>query len=197
MDSLGSTRSRTHERKQECVSTTSIKRGRTSVTLRQALHNVVEGSRAWGVIDVPNSMSRAGWDRYSLTVFPPGTNVAERRALTFVRRWPLWGAMFLLLLEMTIGAAWPSVPVAIALVVLYLAGVGYGLTKTSKLRRRVRRLHVAVVSLGGGIQVIGNRALFERSVEALEDLDQRMREGSLEPAQYEAGWGAVYDELDP
>jgi hypothetical protein len=128
-------------------------------------------------------------------VFPPGITTSERRALTFVRRWPLWGAIAFLLTEIVFGSIWPSAAPTIILIALYLTGIAVGLIRTRHLRKRVRQLTVSVMVLSGGTETFGDRGLFNRSISALGELDLRLLTGELTPTQYEAGWSTVYDGL--
>jgi hypothetical protein len=178
------------------VSISEAKHHSAQSIVQSALHDLVEGRREWGVIEIPQHVTRTGWDRYSLTVYPPGTNTAERRALTFLRRWPLGGALGVVIAELILGAIWPSAAVFAVLVGIYLVGLVTAFVRTNGLRRRVRRLVVAVVRVAGGVEVVGDRKLFEQSVSALEDLDGRMSAGRLSVAQYEAEWAVVYNRLD-
>ena len=163
--------------------------------LRDTVHTVVEGKRPWGFVESTGAVSRSGWDRHRLIVFPPGITTSERRALTFVRRWPLWGAIAFLLIEIIFGSIWPSAAATIILIALYLTGIAVGLIRTRTLRKRVRQLTVSVVVLSGGTETFGDKGLYGRSVYALADLDRRLSTGELTPTQYEAGWSTVYDGL--
>jgi hypothetical protein len=51
---------------------------------------VIDGQRPWGSIDT--GVSRQGFRRYRLVVFPPGITDFERRLLRLWHRWPVWGA---------------------------------------------------------------------------------------------------------
>jgi hypothetical protein len=195
--SLGLEARNADRRKPEYVNIAPIKNRPAPLVLRDGLRTIVEGKRPWGAIDIPSAISRSGWDRYTLTVYPPGTNSSERRLLTFNRQWRVWGIPVVLIIGAVFGTAVPAGAAAIAIFAIYLAGIAVGLIATRKLRKRVRRLTVAAVVVGGGIQTYGSRPLFERSVETLDSLDSRLRLGYLTPAQYEAGWSAVYDSLGP
>lgn len=195
--SLGPGARNADQRKPEYVNIAPIKSRPAPLVLRDGLRTIVEGKRPWGAIDIPSAISRSGWDRYTLTVYPPGTNSSERRLLTFNRQWRVWGIPVVLIIGAVFGTAVLAGAAAIVIFAIYVAGIVVGLIATRKLRKRVRRLIVAAVIVGGGIQTYGSRALFESSVETLDSLDSRLRLGYLTPAQYEAGWSAVYEALDP
>jgi hypothetical protein len=171
--------------------TSSIRRP-VSAVVREAFHAAIDGSHRWGVYKstTPLSMRRNGWGRFVLTVYPPGTNLRERRAITFHRRWPAWGGMILLLAGMIAARIEPFA--TIPFVLLYAAGILIGFVKTRRLRSHTRRLTVAVASLGGRPEVIGDAELLNASVSSLVDLDLQLRLGNLTPIEHEVGWGRVY-----
>jgi hypothetical protein len=175
---------------------TSPTRRPVSAVVREVLHTAIAGSHSWGVYEstTPLSMRRNGWGRFVLTIYPPGTNLAERRAITFHRRWPSWGGMILLPAAIVTASIEPfvtTIPFALA----YGAGIVIGFVKTRRLRSHTRRLTVAIASLGGQSQVIGDAELLNSSVRSLVDLDQQLRLGNVTPVEHELGWGMVYDAI--
>jgi hypothetical protein len=166
------------------------------VNVKEIVQRATEGDHPWGFVVVPNVLDlRRGWARFRLVVFPPGTSVGERRALTLSRRWPVWGALVALAAEMLFGSLWSAPVVTLVVVGLYLFGVAIGQAATRRLRRDVRSVVVAVTDLGGVQRSFGDAELYRASVAALDELDLRMREGELTPVGYEAGWAAVYTAL--
>jgi hypothetical protein len=165
-----------------------------ATVVREVLHTAIDGSHAWGVYEstTPLSMRRTGWGRFLLTVYPPGTNLAERRTLTFYRRWPTWGGMILLLAALITAGIEPSVITMAPFALVYAAGILVGFVATRRLRSRTKRLIVAVNILRGRPDVIGNAALLNASVASLAELDRQLRLGLLTPVEHEAGWGTVY-----
>jgi hypothetical protein len=168
-----------------------------STVVREVLHTAIDGSHSWGVYEstTPLSMRRTGWGRFLLTVYPPGTNLAERRSITFYRRWPTWGGMILLLAAMISASFAPSASTLIPFTLLYAAGILVGFVATRRLRSRTRRLTVAVNVLRGRTDVVGDAELLNASVASLLDLDLQLQLGVLTPVEHEAGWGRVYDAI--
>jgi hypothetical protein len=168
-----------------------------STVVREVLHTAIDGSHSWGVYEstTPLSMRRTGWGRFLLTVYPPGTNLAERRMITFSRRWPTWGGMILLLAAMLCASFAPSAATLIPFTLVYAAGILVGFVATRRLRSRTRRLTVVVNVLPGRTEVIGNAELLNASAASLLDLDLQLRLGMLTPVEHEAGWGRVYDAI--
>ncbi|MDQ1525508.1 MAG: hypothetical protein QOG18_121 [Microbacteriaceae bacterium] len=168
-----------------------------STVVREVLHTAIDGGHQWGVYEstTPLSMRRSGWGRFLLTVYPPGTNLAERRAITFCRRWPAWGGMILLVAAMIAASVRPSVTTMVPFVLLYATGMLIGFAKTRRLRSRTRMLTVVVAGMRGRTDVIGNAELLNTSVASLVDLDLQLQLGILTPVEYEAGWSRVYDAI--
>jgi hypothetical protein len=174
---------------------TSQTRRPVSAVVREAFHTAINGNHRWGVYEstAPLSMRRNGWGRFVLTVYPPGTNLAERRAITFHRRWPGWGGMILLLAAMIAARIEPLATIPLAL--LYATGILIGFVKTRRLRSHTRRLTVAVASMGGQPEVIGDAELLNASLRSLVELDRQLQLGRLNPVEHEVGWSRVYDAI--
>jgi hypothetical protein len=176
------------------MASTNPTRRPVSAVVREVLHTVTDGSHRWGVYEstTPLSMRRNGWGRFVLTVYPPGTNLRERRAITFHRRWPAWGGMILSLTAMIAASLEPFAITMIPFALVYAAGILIGFVKTRRLRSHTRRLTVAVASLGGLPEVIGDAELLNASVRSLVDIDLQLQLGNLTPVEHEVGWGRVY-----
>jgi uncharacterized membrane protein len=177
------------------MASTSQTRRPISAVVREVFRTAINGSHRWGVYEstAPLSMRRNGWGRFVLIVYPPGTNLAERRAITFHRRWPAWGGMILLLAAMIAARIEPYA--TIPFVLLYATGILVGFVKTRRLRSHTRRLTVAVASLGGQPEVIGDAKLLNASVKSLVELDLQLQLGHLNPVEHEVGWGRVYEAI--
>ena len=168
------------------------------MNLKFALTIALEGHHPWGTLDVPNpvDLGRRGWGNYRLRVYPPGTNAAERRALTFHRRWPVAAGIAALFAELIVGTLWQPGVVTVGIVAVYFAGLGYGLATTRRLRHRVRSITVVVTELSGERHRFGDTVLYEASVRHLLELDRRMSAGEIVHVQHEAGWAVVYNSLE-
>ncbi|MBK4346119.1 DUF6611 family protein [Lacisediminihabitans changchengi] len=168
------------------------------MNVSSALAFALEGHHPWGTLDVANpvDLARRGWGEYRLRVYPPGTNAAERRALTFHRRWPVCGGIAALFAELILGTLWVPSVVTVIILSLYFSGIAVGLAGTRGLRQQVRSITVVVTELSGERHRFGDVALYEASVRHLLELDRRMSAGEIVHVQHEAGWAVVYNSLE-
>jgi hypothetical protein len=164
------------------------------VLVVEFLRRLTEGDKLWGTVDV-SPANRSMWRRVRLTVYPPGTTGAERRALHFAHTWPVGGAILCLVLLVTVGSAWPPVFSVAAFTVLYVAGFWFGARLTRQLRDRIRSLAVVSVYVHGELEEYGDGSLLREATAAFEELDARRRAGELEPVRYEAEWAKIYETL--
>ena len=163
------------------------------VLVVEFLRELTEGAKLWGNVDV-SSAGRSMWHRDRLTVYPPGTTSAERRALHFARNWPIAGAVLGLLLMVMLGGVWPPALVGGA-AALYLAGFLLGDRLTRPLRNRIRSLSVVSMYVHGELEEYGNASLLRETAAAFEALDAGRRAGELDPVRYEAEWAQIYETL--
>ena len=163
---------------------------------RSALTRLLEGRYLWGDFR-SGPPGRTGWLNYRLTVYPPGTNAAERRALQFWYSWPLVGALLSIVTFAWAGGKIRPEVLVPAVAVGYLAGIVAGWMLTRGTRRAVRRLYVAQFPDNGRIATLGDAATLGRAVRALSELDARLSAGEVTMPEYENGWWSVYDSLDP
>ena len=166
------------------------------VLTRSALTRLLEGKYRWGDFR-SGPPSRTGWLDYRLTVYPPGTNATERRALQFWYSWPLVGALLSFLTFAVAGGKIRPEVLVPAVVVCYFAGILIGWARTREIRRAVRRLYVAQFPDNGELRTLGDAATLGRAVRALTELDTRLAAGEATKLEYESGWWSVYDSLEP
>lgn len=164
-----------------------------AVLKRNVVVRVLEGRHLWGDFRAA-APGRSGWASFTLTVYPPGTNAAERRALQFWYSWPLVGAL-LALVAFAVGSAVQPVALVALVCAAYLGGIVAGGMVTRQLRARIRRLDVAHFAAGGGIRILGDVDALRRALDELGRLDARLDAGDATPLEYETGWWAVYDSL--
>lgn len=152
----------------------------------------------WGSLEVsdPASARRSGLTRYRLEIFPPGTNVEERRQLLRFRQWRLWGALVAVIASFLTEAWWPGWQWPLYVAVVYIAGLVLGMHMTGGLRRATRTLTVATMALGGSTYVEGDLVLLESCVTDLEELDGDRRDGGVTPLAYEVAWSELYGRLE-
>lgn len=130
-----------------------------------------------------------------LTVFPPGTNQAERRLLALHRDCPIVVASAALLSVLAVAAGWGNLGlmlVVVATAAAFAAVVSY---LTRRIRRGIRRVDVVVTYTAGRRSVYGEPVLYESARRELERLESDYRAGHLLGVQFEAGWSRVYDQL--
>ncbi|QWT24452.1 hypothetical protein KPL76_03365 [Subtercola sp. PAMC28395] len=156
---------------------------------------VCEGPNRWGRVDVTPT-GRTTWNRTRLTVYPPGTNAAERRALQLHRNWPVAGAVVALFVMLAL-SSWPPLAAAAVAVSVYGAGLMTAQALTRRIRPQVRRLVVVTVPIGGRIESLGDIGSFTAAIDRLHALDELRRRGAITPAEHEAGWAEIYSALPP
>jgi hypothetical protein len=161
--------------------------------LYRAARRLSEGPHPWGVIDVTPT-GRTVWSRTRLTVYPPGTNSTERRALRFYRVWPVAGAALAILLFFTLSAL-PVVVVTLLALALYIAGIWAAYAATRDLRPRLRYITVLTIQTGLTIETVGDIASFDDTTDRLRALDALHDQGLIGAAEYEMHWSEIYDAL--
>jgi hypothetical protein len=156
---------------------------------------VLEGKYRWGYLDEA-PLGRGVWVRQRLTVYPPGTNCAERRLLTFHRDWPLVGAITALFVMIGLSSITRPLVGAGVAAVLYLGVLLLVAHATSALRARCRTIVVVSIAVNGTLELHGNAALQDWAKDILERLSVTDAKGLLTALQYEAIWSSVYRALD-
>jgi hypothetical protein len=152
----------------------------------------LEGSHPWGTFQA-SPAGRGVWLRRTLTLYRPGTNGPERRALTFHRNWPVAGAVLAIVAMLPIGAA-TTPPIAFSIVfAAYLGVFALSARATRALRADAHRLVVLSVAVEEGVTTHGDERLLEHTVAGFERLDAARRDGAISPAQYERGWAELYE----
>ena len=159
-----------------------------STTLARARTRLLEGPHRWGTYDI--HAGRAGVVHYRLTVYPPGTNSAERRALTRAREWPIVGAIGALVAIIAFGETVGPALLMTGVLAAYVAGIVWTRSRTRHLSRAVRVVDAVMVNAGGRNVSRGELSLILTSIASLRELD----ENSARPneVEYEARWAEVY-----
>ncbi|RFA08578.1 hypothetical protein B7R54_04560 [Subtercola boreus] len=155
--------------------------------------HLLEGDHRWGSIEV-SPAGRTSWNRTRLTVYPPGTNHAERRALHFYRTWPVVGAVVALFTILAL-SAWPPLAATAAAVAVYALGLLAGFRMTRHLRPRLRRLSVVLVATGGGTETLGDIDFYNTATDEFRALDRLHDAGLVSAAEYELAWAKIYNAL--
>ena len=157
----------------------------------------VHGLHRWGIVELPDSAQtvRSGVARFRLQLFPPGTNAEEVRPLVFLRRWRSYGLAGAIGLEIVAGAVVPGWTSALLIAGVYLAVLIHSLRATKRLRAATRRMNVAVMSVADDHEGKKRLGVLTRRVRALMALDTELAAGGIDLVDYEARWGAIYDDL--
>ncbi|WP_135457846.1 DUF6611 family protein [Mycobacterium sp. DL99] len=157
------------------------------------LHPLLDGSRAWGCVQV--RPGRFGITYYRLVVYPPGLSAAERRLVRLARGWPLWGMFVWLLCQLWLGgqmSPWPAFGISTAVflaagaVVLGLAGSAF---------HGVRTLCATTMA---GYDDPGSAAARERLVVLAAELlhaDECLARGEITAVDHEMIWWRVYNRM--
>lgn len=156
---------------------------------------MTEGATPWGTIYVSPASGSGLWRRVRLQVYPPGTTRAERRMLHFAHTWPIGGAIIGLMLTVALSGELPPGADLAAGFLAYAAGFWLAARLTRSLRRRVRTLTVASDYLYGEPREYGDARLLHAVTARLDDLEERRRASQVNPVQYEAEWGDIYDAI--
>lgn len=166
--------------------------------LKQSVRNLREGKYRWGTIEAasPVDVGRRGWGRYRLVVFPPGTNSAERRALSFRRRWPLVGAVIGIVAETVLTNFLPIALVTVVVLGGYAAGIIGSFLATRQFHGRILTVNAVMTVVGGDTRLFGQAGLLNASLATLDELDRALDAGELTEIQYELGWAAVYNAIE-
>ena len=162
-----------------------------STALVRAQRRLLEGPHPWGVYDV--TAGRSGVAHYRLSVYPPGTNAAERRSLTRARNWPIVGAACALAAIMGLGEAVGPALLTAVVTVVYALGIVWTRSRTRNIRRSIRTLDA--VQVHDGIRDVsrGELTLILASVAAFRSLDESATR--LNEVDYEARWAEIYRTL--
>jgi hypothetical protein len=161
--------------------------------VNQLLQRLAGGPAPWGTVQVWPA-SPGLWERIRLTVYPPGTSRAERRAMEFAHAWPVTGAIAGFIAIVALSGAVPVVA-TIAIVVIYLLGFWVGARLTRDLRRRSRTITASTVFIAGELTEFGDVELLKETRARLGDLELRRVHGDIDPIQYEAEWADVYSSI--
>ncbi|WP_411699485.1 DUF6611 family protein [Conyzicola sp.] len=157
-----------------------------------AAEHVLEGSHHWGRIEA-RATGRTTANRTRLTVYPPDTTPAERRALQFYRTWPIAGAVLGLMLLVALGGL-PLAVVAPSLVSVYAGGTVAAFVSTTRIRSASRHVDIVSVPIGGSFETVGDIGFFNTATDRLRAMDTLNDRGLLTRAEYDALWAGVYED---
>jgi hypothetical protein len=169
---------------------------RATGRLARAAHIVLEGRHRWGYADrtLAASANRSGVSGQKLVVYPPGTNTPERRLLMAYRQWPVYGGLASLAVALVLTPTTPGFALG-GMLALYLTGFAVLSGLTRRLRRACRVVQSSTVMLGGTLRMLGDARILEACLSSLTVLERRREDGEIGEAEFELGWGQVYDAL--
>lgn len=158
-----------------------------------AWHQLLDGDRPWGSIDV--RPDRFGVTRYRLVVYPPGISETERRRVRVSRGWPLWGAAVWIVAQIYLSnvlTPW----VALALSISFTLTLGLvAAAMSGPLRAQVRTMSAAVMVGRPELGSIAEREQIQRLGVQLIRADESLAEGELTATEHESIWWNVYEEI--
>jgi hypothetical protein len=169
-------------------------RERFAASAREAFRRARDGEHPWGSVVVSEN-PRAQWVRFAVTVYPPGTSLAERRTLQAHRHWWVIGSLLLSVAGLALATYWPPLLAIGAAAAVFFAGVWATTRLTADVRRRCVKLTAGFADCGGRRELLGEVAVVNRTLAAFNDLDSRRESGVLAPVEYELLWAAQYNEL--
>ncbi|MFF1635228.1 DUF6611 family protein [Leifsonia sp. NPDC058248] len=157
---------------------------------------VLEGRHRWGYADrtLAASANRSGVSGQRLVVYPPGTNTRERRLLMAHRQWPVYGGLASLAVALVLSPATPGLALA-GMLGLYVVGFAVLSRLTRRLRQACRSVQSSTVMLGGTIRMLGEPRILDACLVSLTVLEGRRDDGEIGEAEFELGWGEVYEAL--
>ncbi|WP_411699482.1 DUF6611 family protein [Conyzicola sp.] len=163
--------------------------------LRAMRTRVLEGDQLWGRVDVASS-ARSLCARYRVVVYPPGTNSAERRQLTFYRNWPVAGALIAMAAMVAAGVLVSSTSAVAVAICVYLAGFVVGGSRSRLLRERCRTVEAGFLFQPDATLSAGRPDLLAATMRQFHALDLARHAGAVDAAQYEARWAEIYNTLE-
>lgn len=158
------------------------------------LARALEGPHRWGYVDTTPTQPTV-WVHKRLTIFPPGTTGAERRALKINRDLPAVGAVVTLFVMLGLGEVLPPLGAAVVACLLYASGIAISARLTHRLRTRCHRVDVATAVGENGYSTVGDLALLEGAAAQLTRLEDALDRGDIAPVDFEAEWANVYESV--
>ena len=155
------------------------------------LARMLEGPHPWGDLWVA-CVDHTGGVRYHLTVFPPGINAAQRRALVFRRRWIPWGAIIGFLVASGFSIVmngWLAIAFGTA---LYVGALLIANERAGSARHGVVELDAQRTSAKRDPDAFGTFELLDGVAARLLSIDELAAVGSIDPVEYERRWIAAY-----
>ncbi|ORI26586.1 hypothetical protein BJI47_02430 [Rhodococcus sp. 1168] len=133
--------------------------------------------------------------RHRLVVFPPGTNLAERRRLRLWRGWPLWGAMLWIVSEVVLSNQLAPIPAVAASTTVYLLSGYFAFVMAGTTRTHVR-IEVAITMTDlPDLDSLARREDIGRHAKLLVEADNRFATQHITAAEHELIWSEVYRQL--
>ncbi|ORI20533.1 hypothetical protein BJD99_02850 [Rhodococcus sp. 1163] len=133
--------------------------------------------------------------RHRLVVFPPGTNLVERRGLRLWRGWPLWGAILWIVSEVVLSNQLAPIQAVAASTTVYVLS-GYCAFVMAGTPRTHIRIEVAITMTDlPDRDSLARRENIGRHANLLVDADNRFATQQITAAEHEMIWSEVYRQL--
>jgi uncharacterized protein DUF6611 len=155
---------------------------------------LLDGAHRWGSFDA--AVGRYGINRYRLTIYPPGSTIADRRLARLWRGWPITGAALGLVAVMLLGDVTSSPNTVLAYAVVATVSIGVMLfLRAGPARVPVRSMSIILMPKGADVRERLRYAEWEDLVRTLTRVDELLATGAISPVQHEAVWWKAYDRL--
>ena len=165
----------------------------TPSAARRFWSRLLDGERIWGSVDTWHS--RHGMTRHRLVVFPPGTNLAERRRLRLWRGWPLWGAVLWIASEVVLSNQLTPIPAVAASTTVYLLSGYFAFVVAGTSRTQIRIAVAITMSDLPDLDSQARRDDISGHAKLLLDADNRFATQHITAAEHEMIWSEVYRQL--
>ena len=164
-----------------------------TVTVGQRLLRAAAGREPWGRLEL--WPSRYGYAHYRLTVYPPGTSLAERAWLRVWGATPYVGAALALVVVCGAVCVVDLGDAIAAAVLVEFAAIGSVGWRTRRLRPWVHTRQGATEHLGRRLVEHGDMALITASWNRLAAADGDLAAGLLTATEHELVWASVWATL--
>ncbi len=161
--------------------------------IRHRWTNFLDGPQRWGKFHT--SVGRYGAVNHWLVLYPPGTNVEQRRALQFCDSWRTVGLVVAYAMSLVLAVReTPLIIIVLVAAGVYAMGVVVTRWFAAPVRTRVVRLCAGRSTLAPDPDRTEECDYLLRLMTILTAAEDALDSGTTSPAVHERVWSAVYDE---